>query len=289
MDIDYLLSFKDEPEVQNIDESILNKINSLFSKSYSKSYSKKIKKKVVKPVLKNNVLKSTKLQNSKNKIENKVGLILNKLSDNNFDKLIIEFIETFNDVNQDDFDLILKTFFIKLIKHKKFQNVIFNFYKTISIIYINKFNLNEKYLIDFIENKIIYDYQDKGKDIFNDINFKTLDTEDLRINNLLLIKLMIDNKKLKTQIYEIITELIIKTDYIPDVYIWFNVNKNNIKYENYFDILKLKLKNNLCKRYYVLLENLLECSFEINLDDLGNDEDIDDNEDFIIENNFINN
>ena len=67
MKVDYLLSFKDNEEVQNLSEDFIK----LISNFISKNFLKKSKKKVIKPILKCNLLKNNNLQTSKNKIENK--------------------------------------------------------------------------------------------------------------------------------------------------------------------------------------------------------------------------
>ena len=69
MKVEYLLSFKNKKELQELNEEFLNKVSAIFIKSYTK----KVKKKIIKPVSKSNLLKNSKLQSSKDKTENNCG------------------------------------------------------------------------------------------------------------------------------------------------------------------------------------------------------------------------
>ena len=127
MNIEFLLSFKDHPEVSKINDSLLKSLPDNFIKVYSK----KVKKKIIKPISKSNILKNSKLQDAKNKDENKVNLILNKLSEDNIDNIIKEFLETFSKVDQEKYNVILKTIYLKLIKDEKFIYIYYKFYESL--------------------------------------------------------------------------------------------------------------------------------------------------------------
>jgi len=89
-----LLTIKDKEEYQNIDDILIKNINILFAQSSTKVYKSKYKKPI-------NILKTSKFRLNKNKISNKMVLILNKVSETNIEKLTIEFInETRNNIEQ---------------------------------------------------------------------------------------------------------------------------------------------------------------------------------------------
>ena len=262
MKVEYLLSFKNNKEVQNFDEEFLNKVSAIFIKSYVK----KVKKKIIKPISKSNLLKNAKLQSSKDKTENKVNLIINKLSKNNFEEITKEFIETFTSVDQKDFDKILKVLFI---------NLFYKFYSLISNIYQNLFDVSNEFFIELIENKIKYDYL--NYDLEDRASFiSKLDKEEYRKNNLQLIILLIESKSLKINIIQNISEKIIKTNYIPDIYYWFSkkIIKNNDPINNYNMVLKNKLTEDINNRYVVLLKNLLDNN-DIKYEEIEEDNDSD--------------
>ena len=113
-DINLFLLYKQKPETQNLDTDTINFLNNLF-------LSDKRKKKSVK---KNNILKNYKIQNKKDNISNKVILILNKLSETNINNLVLEFIDNINQVDQENFDEIQKTFYFKIINEINFYTLL---------------------------------------------------------------------------------------------------------------------------------------------------------------------
>jgi hypothetical protein len=256
MEISYVLSFKDHQDVQELEQSVLEYINDC----YSKSYQKKIKKKNNKNHSKSNILKNEEITKSSKMRKNQFNLILNKIGENN-EKLIIEFIEQFKELNQYDFNIWIETFYYKFISDLKFQKIYYNFYQKIYQIYYQKFNINEKKLIELIEN-----------------NFY-LDDEDFDKSNLELINLLIINKKLKNEITPIISNKVIDTNSIPLIYHWFkSINIDNE--DNYLSSIKnIKVYDNRSK---VLLESLIN-HYEVNIDE--DTENLSDNEE--IENSDI--
>ena len=257
MKVEYLLSFKDDVEVQDLDEDFINSISNFFIKSYSK----KVKKKIIKPISKSNLLKNTKLQTSKDKIENKVNLIVNKLSKNNFDNIVKEFISTFQTIEQEDFNKVLKILFLKMIKDEKFIKIFFDFYLIIFQIYNSINGLDNQYFVQLIQDKVEYDYLNKE---LNDENIfiSKLDKEEHRSNNLKLIILMFENKNFDKKLLNIISNHIVKTNNIPDIYFWFSNKfvKKNDPIQNYNNELKNKLTEDINNRFIVLLKNLLDCN-----------------------------
>ena len=265
MNIEFLLSFKDSPEVSKLDISFMKSLPDNFIKVYSK----KVKKKIIKPISKSNILKNSKLQSAKNKDENKVNMILNKLSEDNIENIIKEFLETFVDLTQEKYDVILKTIYLKLIKDDKFIYVYYKFYNVINSIYTSLFDLESKYFIDIIQNKVMSDYNDLKLD--DDFSFlKKIKTEENRINNLKLIVLLIESNNFNKSIIKDVTKIILKKDFIPDIIFWFTNETitKTISINKFYDNLILKLNNNLSNRFSVLLKNLLN----IEDDDIQDDD-----------------
>lgn len=253
MKLEYLLSFQKKEEVQNLDPEILKTFSTLFLKNMNK----KTKKKIIKPTT--NILKNQKFQSSKDKTENKVNLLLNKLCKNNFDNITIEFIKTFQEIEITEFNKIIEAFYVKIIKDEKFFSIFLKFFIKITNIYNHFFGFTIEHFFDIIEKKTKYDYSNIEIEEENSFLLK-LDREENRINNLKLIILLIDNKLLDFKIISEVSNILVNTNNIPDIYTWFSnkiVNKiDNIK--NYNEELKNKLTEGINNRYIVLLKNLLD-------------------------------
>ena len=285
MKVEYLLSFKDHDDLKNLDDEFLN----LISENFIKSYSKKVKKKLIKPILKCNILKNSKLQTEKNTIESKVNLILNKLSKNNFDQIVEEFVIKFSEINQSDYNIILKSLYIKAIKDEKFINIFLKFYHIINQIYSYLFDFNNKYFINLLETKIKFDYQEIKLDKEYSF-FENLKSEENRINSLKILIYLVEKNNLKIDVINIVSNFLMETDYIPDINFWFSNKfiKNNLDIKNFNEKLVNKLSNDINNRSLVLLKNLLDSNdiqYELNIDD---DLDEDSDEDINICNNLNN-
>ena len=88
--INELLLLKKNSENLVLDDEVLIYFNKLFNNNLSPT-----KQQV------------NKFKTNKNSISNKINLILNKLSDNNIDNLLIEFIENIGFVEINDYQIIL--------------------------------------------------------------------------------------------------------------------------------------------------------------------------------------
>lgn len=253
MKLEYLLSFQKNEELQDLDSETLKVFSSLFLKNFNK----KAKKKIIKPTT--SILKNQKIQLSKDKTENKVNLLLNKLSKNNFDNITTEFIKTFQEIDYNDYKKIIEVFYTKIIKDEKFFSMFFKFFIKISNIYNHFFGFTIEYFFNILEKKTKYDYSNVELDPEFSFLLK-LDKEENRINNLKLIILLIDNKVLDFKIIPEVSKTLMDTNNIPDIYTWFSnriINKiDNIK--NYNDNLVNKLNEDINNRYIVLLKNLLD-------------------------------
>lgn len=275
MDIQYLVSFQNHKEVKYLEE----KDAKAFSLLFSKSYMKKSKKKIIKPT--SNFLNNSKIQSCKDKTKNKVNLIVNKLAENNFEEILKEFIEIFQEIELEDYNKILSAIFEKIIKDEKFMDLFFKFFKDISNIYKFVFNLNYKYFIDLIEKKVKYDYLKVELD--EEFSFlEKYDKEENRICNLKLIILLINNSYLNKDIIKEVSKMLVQTNNIPDIYHWFSnkMIKKHDKINNYNEDLTNKLNQDINNRYIVLLKNLLDSndiSYELELQD-ETEEDIEEDE-----------
>ena len=276
MKVEYLLSFKDHDDLKNLDDKFLN----LISENFIKSYSKKVKKKLIKPILKCNILKNSKLQTEKNTIESKVNLILNKLSKSNFDQIVEEFVIKFSEIDQSDYNIILKSLYIKAIKDEKFINIFLKFYHIINQIYSYLFDFNNKYFINILETKIKLDYQEIQ--LNKDYSFlENLKSEENRINSLKILIYLVEKNNLKIDVINIVSNYLMETNYIPDINFWFSNKfiKNNLDIKNFNQKLINKLSNDINNRSLVLLKNLLDSNdiqYELNIDnELDEDSDED--------------
>ena len=113
MNIDTFRAMKNLPELLNLSEEINDLINLLYNgkkiyKNQSKSH--------------NQILKNPKMQLLKDKIENKVNLILNKLSESNINILLSEFIESLGKINKEEYLSIQKAFYVKIQSDINFDN-----------------------------------------------------------------------------------------------------------------------------------------------------------------------
>ena len=252
MDIESFVSLKTLPELENLSNEITNILTILSSG-----------KKIIKNINKGNqLLKNPKIQLLKDKIENKVNLILNKLSELNINNLLIEFVETIGKIKEEEFNDIQKAFYQKMQSDISFIKIYIDFYKLISQVYILQFNYSNKYIINIIESKFLYNYYDiEYTEKFNflmeyeDVN-NFIISENKRINHLIIIKNMIYSNILNNNLENIITdELLKQKNYYADIYYW-------LQNKTLDDTIKLSIKNiisnnTLPLREKVLLDNLI--------------------------------
>ena len=132
MNLDYVLSFKNKKELRFLDRKILNNIYANFKNSKIRFKNNKIKKKT------SNILKNRKIQIDKQKIENRVTLYLNKISEDNIKVIVEEFIEDIGFISENEFKLVQKTFYIKTITEINFLDNYLNFFLIIYSVYKKK-------------------------------------------------------------------------------------------------------------------------------------------------------
>jgi hypothetical protein len=271
-----LINCKNEFKILNKDiiESILESFNN-----------SNIKQKKISSKKKNNIFKNTKFRLDKNKIKNKIILILNKVSENNLNNLLIEFICNITLENEEDFIILQKEFFIKLIKDIKFINNILKFVSyCFKIIYYKNKYLPE-YFYYLIETKLCYEYKNEELDESDDF-LEEFNTEIYREGFLKLLFNLNKNSFFTENITEKINILLLDQNYkLPDIYFWYSLNKNEIS-----ELEKNKLNEKIksiksINRDKILLTSILESISEnndITVEECNN-QDNDNKDSFIIE------
>lgn len=251
-DIDIFFQYRYLEEYKNLDENIINNILNLFNSNYD--IKQKKNKKVFIKKSENNILKNSKLQSMKDKIVNKVNLILNKLSDTNIDNLVIEFIQNIKLNNIDDYNEFLQSIYNKIISEVNFIKNYLSFFKIITYIYEKCYNYTTAFFFDIIENKF--------KENYSSIELLE-DDENKRLNNLILIKELININLLNNTIIENINEIIInQTNYYSDIYYWFKDIKLT---EDYQEKIKNICNFNIQNRDKILLENLINTTSKLEI------------------------
>jgi len=251
--INLFLSFKSNAEVQELDDNVLEILVSIFGTTDKNKKKKLLKKSNI------NILKNHKMQNKKDNIVNRVNLILNKLSETNLDVLTIEFLENINQVDVDTFEEIQKTFYLKIISEINFIKIYLQFLKVLGLIYWKVQSYDLSYFISIVESKFRLDYTEH--DIAPESKFefvREFDGETKRINNLILIKNLIEQKFLNETLNDSLDHLIIsQTVFLPDIYYWFNSRNKELSNDEKNKISELLKLPSLNSREIVLLESLI--------------------------------
>ena len=260
LDINKFLSFKNDLNTQELDNKILNILISLFGYIDKNQKNKKNSKK-----LNINILKNHKIQNKKDVISNKVNLILNKLSESNIDSLIIEFIQNINQIDLENFEEIQKTFYLKIITEINFIKIYIQFLKILGFLYQKVQNYNLSFFYSMVESKFRLDYSNYNINADCKLDFiNEQDGENKRINNLILIKNLVECKMLNSNIYELCDNIIINQNiFIPDIYHWYNSKNRNLTL-NEIDHIKILLNNKgISSRENILLESLINRKIQV--------------------------
>lgn len=259
MEIEFLKSFKDHSSFQTLNDEDLKKF-SLLIKPNKKNKYKKIKNNDNKKSLSN---VKEKLQISKEKIESKFSLLINKLDFNNITKILEEFITKFKDINENDYNLFQKYIFTRILKDSKFQLLYMDFFMKIKNIYSSLFDFSDEYFILLVEYKFKYDYCGKKLNIIHDFNLDEiheLNSEENRINNINLILKFINNGLFNKNIIDELAIILFNSEYIPDIYNFINDKfiMNNYDFTKFYDILKFKVNNKMDNRCKVILNSILD-------------------------------
>jgi hypothetical protein len=253
MDIESFVSLKNSPELEILSNEVMNVLTML-------SGGKKVFKNT--NTKGNQLLKNPKIQLLKDKIENKVNSILNKLSELNVNNLLVEFVETIGKIKEEEFNEIQKTFYQKMQSDISFVKIYIEFFKLISYIYASEFKFSIKFMINILETKFQFDY--KNVDYPEDYNFlmeyedenNAILCENKRVNHLNIIRTMINSGLLNNNLEVFITdELLKQKNYYADIYYWLQNKQIDSKTKS---IIKNIVSNNsLPLREKVLLDNLI--------------------------------
>lgn len=244
---DYVLSFKNHPDVAKLDNSTLEYINKL---GCFNDYKNKFVKKTH-----NHLLKNPKMQNIKDTLENKVNLIMNKISETNIDNLLLEFINNIGQITIAEYNIIQKTVYIKMINEINFIKIYIDFFIKLNHLYSSVINYDINTFIHIIQTKFENDYC--NKELEEEFSFlKTFEGEQKRTNNLMIIRNCIASQVLSVDLFNLCTKLLFnQTKYLADIYFWLSFDKN-ISSENIKKIHKVLLTPNIDTRDRILLESL---------------------------------
>jgi len=253
MNIETFKSLKNSPEVLILCDEMINLINifSVGGRKTIRNYNK----------CGNQLLKNPKMQLLKDKIENKVNLVLNKLSEINLNNLLFEFIETINKINEIEYLEIQKAFYIKMQADISFVKIYLDFFKVISSVYKEVYNFNSDFFYSIVETKFYIDYKNiKFSESFNFLN--DYNDEIKRINNLTILRTMMNNNMLLQSIQSIIDSTILEqNNHYADIYYWFQNEKITPEIKD--KIKQIIINNTLPLREKVLLDNLVDDNIKI--------------------------
>lgn len=255
LNINNFLSFKNNPELQQLDTVTLKQFAILFPNADKYKRNKKNNKQQSTQLLKNQ-----KLQSKKELVVNRVNLILNKLSESNIENLVLEFIENINQIDKEDWDETIKTIYLKILSEINFVKVYLQFVSIISYLYNRVQKHSFEYFINLVETKFAVDYlnYDTNADPKYDFIEDFSSNEQKRINNMILIKSLVEYKFLNNSIIKDCSNKILQQNlFLSDIYHWFSTFSINVD-NNTQNIIKnhLKLKD-IGTREKVLLENLI--------------------------------
>jgi hypothetical protein len=258
LDIELFFNLRYNEHCLNLDSEIIESIVDTFSNNKFKKGKVPMKKTIA-------VIKNPKLKQIKDKISNRVNLILNKLSENNIENLVFEFVENIKILNNDDYNEFLRSFYIKILSEISFFKFYLKFFHAITSIYEKVNNFSIEYFFNLIEYKFNYDYYDDTTIITNnpDLEFlKDMDDEK-RINNLTLLNELIKVKYFKESFYDFIGDkLLNQKKYLSDIYYWF---KDKTLTNNTIEKINIILTEDIQLRDKVLLDNLLSGKSTIEL------------------------
>jgi hypothetical protein len=250
MDLQSFVSLKNSSELDILSNEFQNIINILNNGKKNYKYNETTSYKSNKNVI------------NKDKLENKINIILNKLSEINFNNLLIEFIETIGKISEQDYENLQKIFYLKMLLDISFIKNYMEFFKIITNVYRLEYNLLPKFFIKIIEGKFMHDYN--NIEYADDLMFlKEFDNEDKtnitaelkRINNLTIIKSLINGNLLNQECANSINNIILEqNNFNIDIYYWF---QNVIFDDNLGNKIKHKINNTALQyREKVLLDTL---------------------------------
>ncbi len=236
-----LYALRDHIDCSYLDEDIIQNITNIMSKSNIKP-NKAVKKQV-------NVMKTNKIQAKKDLNENKVIMIMNKISDNNINNLTVEYITNVLVDTEEKYNSIQDEIFNKIIKDIKFIDNYIKFALNVFMIEKHRLNLAPE---RFIENIIVS---------YNNAN------ENVRIGAYMMIQKLVKCNFFNNNIIDYISNIVLNntaSERFIDTYHWFNnleqcTNSFNIDtyIEGINNMIILCGKNNM-NREKILIESIIE-------------------------------
>ena len=229
-----LYKLKNDTKCVFLSENIISNILDIFSKSNIKVI--KCAKKQV------SAIKTNKVQAKKDLNENKIIMIMNKISENNINELVGEYLCNVFIDTEEKYNVIMTEMFNKMLKDIKFADNYIKFALKIFIIEKKRLNLYPEEFIDLIK-----------------LTIKTGNEEE-RSASYTLIKLLIKYGFINNNIINFISNHVLsnndKTKYI-DVFNWFSgLDISNYKEQIYTMIEKCSKEN--MNREEFLIESLIE-------------------------------
>ena len=236
MDSINLYKLKNDTKCVFLNEKIIQTILDSFSKSNIKPI-KTVKKQV-------NVMKTNKIQAKKDLNENKIIMIMNKISDNNINELIGEYIMNILMDTEEKYNAIMTEMFHKMIKEPKFIENYIKFAIKIFIIEKKRLNLAPETFIETIKDTI------KNEE----------STEVERQGCYEIIRHLVKNNFFNDKIIDYISEQVLNpkdtTNYI-DVYNWFNTYDVSKYKSSIMNIIKKCEEHNMNREKF-LIESLID-------------------------------
>ena len=264
-----LLNLRNNTMCVLLDESTIATILGYFNQSNIKTI--KVAKKQV------NILKNNKIQNKKDLNENKLIMIMNKLSHNNINELVKEYLQTITINTLEEYNTIQYEIFCKLFKDITFIDNYIPF--IVKIFSIEKYRLSFEpiHFIEIIEYILLSCYKQTMSTltlvskysplIFDEVDLSHSVQDIIDSNNesdrasfLQIIKKLIKFDFFTKDLYHNISNLLLTTTYKIDIYYWFSNNPElRDKYkDNIINTIKYCCNNNM-KREELMLESLFDC------------------------------
>ena len=230
-----LYKLKNDTKCVFLSENIISSVLDIFSKSNIKVI--KCAKKQV------STIKTNKVQAKKDLNENKIIMIMNKISDNNINELIGEYLSNVLVDTEEKYNIIMTEIFNKMLKDIKFIENYIKFAIKIFIIEKKRLNLFPEEFIDLIK-----------------LTLHTNVNEEERTACYILVKSLIKysffNQNMINYISNIVLSTNIKSRYI-DVYNWFNGLDINEYKESILNIAN-KCNSENMNREQILIESLID-------------------------------
>uniref|UniRef100_A0A6C0HWM3 Uncharacterized protein n=1 Tax=viral metagenome TaxID=1070528 RepID=A0A6C0HWM3_9ZZZZ len=231
-----LYKLKNDTKCVFLSENIISSILDTFSKSNIKVI--KCAKKQV------SAIKTNKVQAKKDLNENKIIMIMNKISENNINELIGEYLCNVFVDTEEKYNVIMTEIFNKMLKDIKFVENYIKFALKIFIIEKKRLNLYPEEFIDLIKLTV------------------SIGTEEERCACYTLMKVLIKYEFFNKDIIKFISNIVLsnndKLKYI-DIYNWFSGIDISEYREAILNIIK-KCNSENMNREEILLESLFEKS-----------------------------